>query len=628
MNRIGALQGSTLLVLLVLCGAQLGPAWAKDPAADDITAIKYLGTVDCYWYPEAQSVLLDILLGDPREKVRYAAVRALTQQLQRGKPPLDPLLGWRAVPDPLIFAQVVRLGTLRTPLTTEELVERYSELKFQREQKKGLGRGDTCHGCCTQDAIAALSRVAFGKDETGCYFEPSERIRLAAERALSLCVYEVSVIPEAVPEEVPAVPPAPVPPGKKPPPQKPAPPETAPAEPTPVTELPAPPALLARGRRPSFGPRYMLNVGRADLSNRFNLFDNMGTAPATRVFFGFQYLQSQNNAVLVTDQHERLFSILATETGRRMFIEYTGFGSGQGTPGGGGDILVDPTDPASQTQLESLYLSHNTGGVTRTYTRMPNTNLYRFGFEYALTLDFSVAMQAQYVMPLDEVEQPEMFSNPLIQLKHVVYRGERSLLSAVFGISPQIPQPDFAITEKTTRLGPGVLGYYEVGERLFTQGGTGFSLPTQSQHIKTWDWALGMGLWVYQHESLKPTYEGPEPDAWVLGIVPQLQVRGKHVIGDNIVRGQFGLSAEPPKTAEGTLSPVDATRTIYLPQDPSTPVTEVPIFYNEPRHVVDMSFGTTILFRDNVQLMLGISFPLTGGQARATEFLMTVNRFF
>jgi hypothetical protein len=291
---------------------------------------------------------------------------------------------------------------------------------------------------------------------------------------------------------------------------------------------------------------------------------------------------------------------------------------------------VDPEDPNSAQVLEDLYLQHNTGGVSRAYTRAPNTNLYRFGFEYAITLDFSVAMQAQYVQPLGDVQQPDMFSSPLIQLKHVVYRGEQSLLSAVAGVAPQIPYPEFAIVEKTTRLAPGLLGYYALDEeeRWFTQGGTAFSFPTTPGNIKTWDWALGMGCWLYQHESLKPTYDGPESRKLLLGIVPQVQVLGKHIIGDNVVRGQFGLNPNPPQTAEGTLSPVDGSRTIYLPQEPSTPVQESAFIYEEPRNVLDMSVGTSLLFRDNYQLMLGVSFPVTGGAARATEFILTFNRTF
>ena len=607
------------LACALLLSTFCSPGQAKEPADDDIAAIEYLGTVDCYWYPDAQTVLLDVLAGDPREEVRHAAVIALTEQLQRGKPPLDPLLGWRQIPDPLILTQIARIGTLRKPLTKEELVERYSQRKFEKEQKKGRRRGDTYRGCCTDEAIKGLARAAFDRDEAGCYVEPSERIRLAAERALRLCVDEKEA---AVEESAPIspVPEADTPAG-----------ETAPT-PTPAAPAPmpsAPSALLTRGRASGFGPR-IPNIGRADTANRFNLFDNMGTAPTTRVFFGFQHLQTQNNSVFVTGQNERLFNTLGTAAGRAAFISFTGFGSGLGTAGGGGDVVVDPSDPASAKALEDLYLQHNTGGVTRAYTTSPNTNLYRFGFEYALTLDFSVAMQAQYVTPLDDVEQPEMFSNPLIQLKHVVYRGERSLLSAVAGISPQIPHPELAIVEKTSRLGPGLLGYYALDDeqRWFAQGGTAFSFPTSSGNIKTWDWALGMGFWLYQDESMKPTYDGPESRRWILGIVPQIQVLGKHIIGDNIVSGQFGLNAAAPQTAAGTLNPVDGTRTIYLPQEPSSAVQESAFIYEEPRHVLDMTFGTTLLLRDNYQFMLGVSFPVTGGNARATEFIMTLNRTY
>lgn len=617
------------LVLAVVAGmlvlATSLPGWAKKKQGkNEIEAIQFLGTVDCYWYPEAQAVLIQSLLEDPREDVRYAAVLAITEQLQRGKAPLNPLNGWRKFPDPLILTQISRVATGHKPLTPDELYERYSQRKLDAANKKGRRRGDTCRGCCNEEVMSALSRVAFEMDDTLCYVEPSARVRLAAERALRLCCDA-----ESAPGTMPVMPPVPLladaPTGQ--------PSDAAPSDvaPSPVPIAPAFPVVeQSAGFTPSFGRRsgpIGANIGiagRADTTNRFNLFDNMGAAPRTRVFFGYQFVQGQNNAVFITNQNEQLFSLLDTQTGRAAFIAFTGFGSGLGTLGGGGDVAVDPSDPASADVLKNLYLAQN-AGRTEAFLLNPDSNLYRFGFEYAVTTDFSVSMQAQYVQPIDDVQQPAMFSNPQVLLKHVIYRDDLTLISSLLGIQPQIPKPAFAIGEDTSRILPGTMFYRQLSEKWFLQGATGFSLPSESSQIKTWDYVLGVGLWLYKHESLMRDYKGEESNAFLLGVIPQFEVLGKHVIGSNDVPGLFDLSAEPPQTAPGTLSPVDGTRTVYLPQDPTIPVNQVALIFEEPRHVVDLTTAVTFLFRNNVQWSAGVSVPVTGGSARELEFLTTLN---
>lgn len=591
---------------------------------DEIAAVEFLGTVDCYWHPEAQKAVIQSLLSDPREPVRYAAAGALREQLQRGKPPLEPLYGWRNVPDPLIATQIARLGTFQKPLTAEQLMDRYSERKFQQEQKKGASRGDTDRGNCNEEVTAALSKVAFKQDDAGCYYEPSERIRQHVEKTLLLCVDRMV---KGAPRPAPVEPPEP---GEPPKPGEPPTPDT----PAPDVAQPPPDAQVTADdfAYSELLPRSYGNIsfipGRADTANRFNFFDNMGAEPNSRAYCAYQSVVGQNNAIFVTGQNEELFSILGTESGRRAFISFTGFGSGYGNTNSGGDLAVDPTDPNSAQELEDLYLAFNTGR-TRAFTVAPDTNLYRFGFEYALTMDFSVAMQAQYVTPLGDVEQPDMFSNPLIQLKHVFYRADGTTLSGIFGIQPQIPHPEFAIVEKTSRVLPGLLAYHAIDEdqKWFIQGGTGFNLPTVSSNIKTWDYVLGLGHWLYRHDSVMSRSK-PPANKLLLGIIPEVDVIGKHIIGKNEVTGIFDLSAQPPQTADGTRSPVDGTRTIYLPQDPSRSVDQVGMIFTEPRHVVDLTFALTLLFRNDIHVTTGLSVPVTGGAARELEFIASFNYGF
>lgn len=580
-------------------------------AGDDIVAIEFLGTVDCYWYPESQSVLINSLKYDPREKVRYASVLAITQQLQRNKGPLDPTYGWRKMPDPLIFKQICRIARLKCPLDPDELADAYRARQQTHLRKKQQQRGDVCHDCCNKDVLEALARTAFEKDIFGCWLEPSERIRWRAERALALCCGDTALhgyrqqydqynqdpttgLPPMITQQMP---------------QSNAD-ELAPSLGT---------GALNPGLQGSFAGNVPL-LGRADFSNRFNIFDNMNASPRTRAWVGFQYIQSQNNAVFETSDTAKLFSVLNTASGRADFISLTGFGRQPNRP------AIDPFDPRSKQVLEDQFLKANGGRDTR-FLQTPNSNLYRFGVEWALTTDFSVSVMGQYVQPLDNNGQPDSFSNPSIQLKHVMYRDEKSVFSTILGIQPQIPRPGFSIGEDTTRLAPGFLAYRQLSERTFTQGALGVSVPTESNQIMTLDYALGVGWWAYKDESLEPYFRGPPPEKLLLGFIPQFEVLGKSVLGSNTIVGSFDLNAGQPKTALGTVSPVDGSRNIYFPQD-FTLFKQSSFIYRESRDNVDLTLGGTAIMRDNFILSGAVSVPVTGGNARALEFITSLNKYF
>lgn len=567
---------------------------------DDIAAVKYLGSVDCYWYPESQKVLLDTLVGDPREPVRYAAAQAVFDQLQRGRKPLKPFNGKREFPDPFIMTQICRIATLTEPLTTEELAECYAIRKFELDREKFPERGDVQCGCSADAAIPVLAVVANGKDEFYCFREPSERVRRVASEALALVKVEADLFYSKM---------TPIP---------------DPMDPMKTTTVPQPPPDLLQttpDRYGSYLQRSVPPLGRADTANRFNFFDNMGATPRSRVYTAYQFAQSQNNAVIGSNNLNDLFDTLSTASGQASFISFTGFGSGLGADGA---AVTPDGSSASALELRDRFTSFNSGtGVTTDFLLFPDSNLYRFGFEYALTADFSFGMQGQYVQPLDDVEQPSDFSNPYIQLKHVWYRDDVTVVSGVFGISPQIPHRQAAIQENTSRLNPGILFQRVLDDdRWILQGGTGFSLPTKVDQVYTWDYGLSIGRYLYRHESL---LTGEPSEKFLLGIVPMFEVLGKEIIGRNDVRGAFGLNNSAPLTSPGTFSPVDGSTTVYLPQDPSRSFDSAVFLYNEPRHVVDLTVGTTFIFRNRTTLGTGLSFPVTGGNARSLEFLTSLN---
>ncbi len=570
-----------------------------------IAAVRYLGTVDCFWYPESQKVLLATLQNSQHpEPVRYAAAQALFDQFQRGRKPLKPLNGKREFPDRFILSQIACVATLQEPHSTEQLTEMYAERIMERELKKHPERGDVQCGCSADEAIPVLGWVANGKDEFDCFNEPSERVRRVANETLAVLKPEVELFLAQQQEKQKA---------PEPDPTKPDDPKTPPPQ-FPVSNFNNIPSFSPGG---SYLQQTNVILGRADTANRFNFFDNMGASPQSRVFGAYQFAQSQNNAVFGSSDLSALYANLSTASGQAKFIEFTGYGSGMA-----GQPLVNPDgSSASADQLRTLFSTENSGtGRSEEYLLFPDSNLYRFGFEYALTPDFGFAVLGQYVAPIGSTEQPADFSNPLIQLKHVLFRDDLTVVSGVLGISPQIHHRTAAIQEKTSRLNPGILFMRQSGhdDRWFLQGGTGFSIPTREHQITTWDYGLSVGRFVYRHESL---LTGEKTNKFLLGIIPQFEVLGKEIVGDNAVRGAFGLSSSPPHTAPGTFSPVDGSETIYLPQDPSRSFDQAVFIYEEPRHVVDITVGTSFLFSQKRSLNMGISVPVTGGSARALEFL-------
>ncbi|MEO1498469.1 MAG: hypothetical protein AAFV43_15095 [Planctomycetota bacterium] len=57
-------------------------------------------------------------------------------------------------------------------------------------------------GCCSEDLLKTMAERAYGRDETGCYIEPSDRVRAALREALAKCCPGLPPVWEpAAPEE-------------------------------------------------------------------------------------------------------------------------------------------------------------------------------------------------------------------------------------------------------------------------------------------------------------------------------------------------------------------------------------------------------------------------------------------
>lgn len=149
-----------------------------------ITAAEFLAEVDCRAYPNAQKQLIKLMIEDPSEEVRLTAVEAIQVQFSRG-------------------------------------------LECEKASKSEKRRYDTCRGCCTQEAIDAVYKVAYEMDPEfkDCLFEPSKRVRKAAAEAVEIC-RDLCKQRGMDPEPEPTPEPTPEPPTKK---VEPAPKKAAPA---------------------------------------------------------------------------------------------------------------------------------------------------------------------------------------------------------------------------------------------------------------------------------------------------------------------------------------------------------------------------------------------------------------
>lgn len=301
-------------------------------------------------------------------------------------------------------------------------------------------------------------------------------------------------------------------------------------------------------------------LGRGDFANRFNMFDNLSAIPRSQVWFGYQYLDEFNTGLL-------------------------------SVPGS-----LPAATATSLTTPRSLHL-------------------YRFGAEIALNDRISVLAQHEYIVSRGTDSINDAWSNPLFAVKAVLLENCDTVISGVFGIQPQTSTQPFELREVTTRLYPGLLIYRALSDDLFFQGGFQFGLATNNDLANTFDYALGLGYWLYRDPAIGGgcgrcggcndggcgSCGGCAPRSGLAAIVPMVEIYGKHVIANE---------GAIPYNVGGRGDPAFAS------------------FRAAEEDVYDITFGTRILFHSGFSIGLGLSFPLTSDEVREAEFLSTFNYAF
>jgi hypothetical protein len=246
-------------------------------------------------------------------------------------------------------------------------------------------------------------------------------------------------------------------------------------------------------------------LGRGDMNNRFNLFDNMSPYLANRVWFAYQFQESFNTGV-----------------------------------------LVNKTNPT----------------VSSNFAPRRDVDLYRVGGEFVpfdhscYAPNFSIAFQTQYVSSTNTADSADAWANPVAMLKLLMCESSTGAWSLTLGVQPQIASHDGELHEKSTRILPGFLFQQSLIGGLFVQGGMQMGISDRND-TNTLDYALSFGYWLYAAPQPCPT-ACCRP--WLTGLVPQVEFYGANVVA-NQHSDPFELQGNP--SVPNSSAPYQEPRNVY-----------------------------------------------------------------
>lgn len=321
---------------------------------------------------------------------------------------------------------------------------------------------------------------------------------------------------------------------------------------------------------PAWDANTLALLGRADQNNRLNVFDGQSALPSNRVWLSLRRLEQY-------------------KTGLRP----------QPAP-----FFVD------QSNIRDA-LNH--AGLSTIIIDRQQETLIRLAAELRLDADTSLTVQGQYAT-MDGQVGSDFFTNPQLLLKQLLIQKPGFVLSGVLGYQPDVRTGFLEFNDTCHSLSPGMLFIYqdECHERVIVQGGFQFRIPLESNNVSTFDYVLSAGYWLWRHPSLDAVEAdgvdwGRRP--WVLAVVPQIEVYGKHVIGDATITDPFGLG---PLNVGTLASPIPFNLFVY----------------EEPRHVYDVTAGVKLLLGEASVLAGGVSVPFTGSRVRSPEYILTLSFSF
>lgn len=155
-----------------------------------IKAIEYLASLDCAQFPEAKEMLILVLQNDQWERVRLAAAKGLRDMLERNACGDSKGNGNGNCRECQSSSSV--FGKAKDYcLSVYSSAKGSSKGSSKKAEKAAAAAEDCrCRNCCDADTLNALSEIAYGKDERGCFNEPSERVREMVIEAMDVCGIE------------------------------------------------------------------------------------------------------------------------------------------------------------------------------------------------------------------------------------------------------------------------------------------------------------------------------------------------------------------------------------------------------------------------------------------------------
>jgi hypothetical protein len=372
-------------------------------------------------------------------------------------------------------------------------------------------------------------------------------------------------------------------------------------------------------------------LGRADQINRLNLFDNMAAAPQSRAWIGYQTVNGFNTGLRLSDEFQQFIQPVLSSS--RTVDSFTSGGITQRT-----DTTVQVIRDAP-ADVDAILIDEV--GVDRSFFRY-NQRLFRVGAEWAPVDWFSVSIQGQHYNAPDG-GPPDDWTNPQIMLKYAFAMDCDTIVSATFGITPETETEVGEINEPDTKIYPGLLFYEAITPHLFLQGGFQFGVPMHRNEVDTADWSVSLGYWLYRDCCLQRYCGGPNllRAFKITGIIPQVNLLGKHTMNNNIIVGPFGFPSSAPSMSTSVTEVTTEVVTFSSSggSQSVTTVTTAPgiftqdfpqglIIYEEPSAVVDLTVGGQIIFANSIQVGLGYSLPISKGEVRDGEFLSSVTYLF
>ena len=176
---------------------------AKHEICKKKAAIKYLAGLGCTpEHPEVMPALM-AAMDDPDEQVRYEAVKAVIQtaevcqssdqkkETRKTKGICETCKDWKKAIEKQFCDALDRLCGKAPPREHKHKLKKAMKSMLGGEcedpAKEDCPCADRRGSCCSPEMRDKLMKLAYGRDDMGCFLEPSKRVRDLAEQALNAC---------------------------------------------------------------------------------------------------------------------------------------------------------------------------------------------------------------------------------------------------------------------------------------------------------------------------------------------------------------------------------------------------------------------------------------------------------